>query len=117
MILPRESSWHYSRQTPAFFFPVCPCCAAITTRAYDWSGTELWTADHGNTVTAIALDDDGNVYTFGFRRSGITFRVYDPDGVEDGFVGAPRKAANRGWFRCGGTRGRWKTCRGGSSTG
>lgn len=37
----------------------------ITHRMYDADGTELWNADHGQNVNAVAVDSSGNVYTVG----------------------------------------------------
>lgn len=55
--------------------------SGITTRVYDDAGNVLWTADHGDTVYAVAADADGNVYTGGAQSSGVTTRKYDSSGV------------------------------------
>lgn len=54
----------------------------VTTRVYlSFTGESWWTADHGGTVYAVAVDADGNVYTGGVRVSSVTTRKYGPDGT------------------------------------
>jgi hypothetical protein len=53
----------------------------ITTRYYNSSGTQQWTADHGNTLTSATIDEDGNVYTSGSNVSDVTTRKYSPSGT------------------------------------
>ena len=55
--------------------------SSITTRVYDAdTGEQFWTANHGDTVRAVAADADGNIYTAGIRVSNITTRKYDKSG-------------------------------------
>lgn len=57
--------------------------SSITTRAYQASdGAALWTANHGNTVNVVAIDDAGAVYTGGVLSSSVNIRKYDSDGTE-----------------------------------
>lgn len=55
----------------------------ITTRVYDSeTGDLLWSANHTASVRAVAVDDDGNVYTAGSRAAdNYTTRKYNYEGV------------------------------------
>ena len=56
--------------------------SSLTTRAYDTAdGTVLWTADHGDVVQAVAIDDTGAVYAGGVYVSGVFLRKYLSDGT------------------------------------
>jgi hypothetical protein len=48
------------------------CQQWVTHRYYSATGKELWRADHGTTVRAIAVDPDGNVYTAGGAAPGTS---------------------------------------------
>jgi len=54
--------------------------SSITTRKFNSSGTQQWTADHGGSCYCIALDSSNNVYTGGGVVSSVTTRKYDSDG-------------------------------------
>lgn len=41
-----------------------------------------WSADHGSSVTDLAVDTNGYLYTVSFVSSGATTRKYAPDGTE-----------------------------------
>lgn len=56
--------------------------SSITTRKYNSSGTELWTADHGDIVYCVAMDSSGNVYTGGIVSGGVSIRKYNSSGTQ-----------------------------------
>lgn len=56
--------------------------SGITTRAYDAAdGSALWTANHGEIVQAVAMDESGAVYTGGPVSSSVNIRKYLADGT------------------------------------
>lgn len=55
--------------------------SSITTRVYRAdTGEQLWTANHGNAATGVAMDNSGNVYTVGLLSSNLTTRKYNNTG-------------------------------------
>lgn len=56
--------------------------SGVTLRVYDDDGTEQWTANHGATLRAVAIDSQGNVIVGGEEGTGsYTVRKYDPEGT------------------------------------
>ena len=56
--------------------------SSITTRTLNASGSAGWSVDHGDTVFAVAIDSDGNIYTGGNVISSKTTRKYNSAGIE-----------------------------------
>ena len=54
--------------------------SSVYFRAED--GSAQWTADHGASVNAVAVDGSGNVVTVGNRTSSITTRLYNASGTQ-----------------------------------
>ena len=55
--------------------------STVTHAKYDKDGNLLWTADHGNTVRALAVGADDSVYVGGTRVSNMGVRKYSPGGA------------------------------------
>lgn len=56
--------------------------SSLTTLAYATAdGTLLWSADHGDTVQAVAIDDTDAIYAGGVYVSGVFLRKYLSDGT------------------------------------
>lgn len=53
--------------------------SSITTH-YRLDGVTDWTANHGQTVNAVAVDSQGNAWTAGIVSSNVALKKYDPDG-------------------------------------
>ncbi len=47
----------------------------------DFSGNVQWSANHGETIRAVAVDGNGNVYIGGNRSSNLTHRKYSSSGA------------------------------------
>lgn len=66
----------------------------VTTRMYDKTGAPQWTANHGATVNALAVDAAGNCYTAGAMSSGASARKIDSAGVEQWAADVNTKTMN-----------------------